>query len=102
MPGRPLGTLAAEHAVAEGSLWAGDLVSVRAEAGTLIADRTTSSSAFYAPDDVLERTPLDGAAAPETLRRALDALPPPRTRDEPRWEPDPEQLEQLRSLGYVR
>jgi len=93
----------ARFSVAEGSLWSGDLLSVRSDDGTLLLDRRSGRSVFYAPGDVAESTPLP-ATTPEAqrLRRILDALPPERTRvDEPR-QFTPEQLEQLRSLGYVQ
>lgn len=105
LPGGVLGAAgpgAAPPAVAQGSLWAGDLVSVRTDAGTLIVDRDAGSALFYAPDDPLELEPLPPEAAPAELRALADAVPLPRQRDAEAWEPTPEQLERLRSLGYLR
>ncbi len=103
LPGHPLGRGGADHAVAEGSLWGGDLVSIRSDAGTVILDRGSGYAGYFAPEDPSETRPLAivSPAATEMLRR-LEALPPPRRRGAPEWEPDREQLEELRSLGYVR
>ncbi len=55
-----LGTHAADYAVAEGSLWAGDLVSVRSDRGTLILNRDDGEATYYSPDDTFELEPLPG------------------------------------------
>lgn len=102
-PGQPLGGAGARWAVAEGSLWAGDLVSVRGDAGTVILDRGTGESRFFTPEDRGELLPLpvDDGTARELLEllRALPTVEEGRSVD---WQPDEEQLRQLRSLGYVR
>lgn len=100
LPGRPLGRGGAEYAVAEGTLWGGDLVSVRSERGTLILDRASGASLRFAASDRAEATPIQGGAP--GLREILDALPPPRTRDDRPHELTEEQIEQLRSLGYIK
>lgn len=98
-----LGTHAADYAVAEGSLWAGDLVSVRSDRGTLILNRDDGAATFYAPDDTfeLEPLPVDSQEARDLLG-LLEALPALGTQEA---NPNPlteEQLERLRSLGYIR
>jgi arylsulfatase A-like enzyme len=103
LPGFVLGMGSASYAVAEGSLWAGELASVRSEHGTVILNRDDGEARFYAPDDPLELTPLP-IESPQArglldLLKALpeaadpDATPQPLTED---------QLERLRSLGYIR
>jgi len=103
LPGFVLGTHDAGYAVAEGSLWAGDLVSVRSDRGTVILNRDDGEAAYYAPDDTFERTPLpvDSEDARELLS-LLEALP---ASGSATTTPNPlseEQLERLRSLGYIR
>jgi len=103
LPGFVLGTNDARYAVAEGSLWAGDLVSVRSDRGTLILDRDDGEAAYYAPDDTLELTPLtpDSEDARD-LRDLLEALPEAGAAS---TTPNPlseDQIERLRSLGYIR
>src|SRR5262249_3831064 len=104
LPGQDLSRVGAGHAIAEGSLWAGDLVSVRAESGTLILDRTRGAVQLFAPDDVTEQRNLHGTRPDieEPLRGILPALPPTRRTDPAAWRPTPDQLRQLRALGYVR
>jgi arylsulfatase A-like enzyme len=99
LPGRPLGSGSAPYAFAEGSLWGGDLFSVRSDAGTLILRRDDGAQQFFGPDDVLEREPQ--AAGPEALLELLRSLPELRAPGRTPVEPTPEQLEKLRSLGYA-
>jgi arylsulfatase A-like enzyme len=103
LPGFVLGTHDAGYAVAEGSLWAGDLVSVRSDRGTLILNRDDGAAAYYAPDDTFEHKPLpvDSEDARELLRllESLPAAGSTTTTPNPLGE---EQLERLRSLGYIR
>jgi len=104
LPGHVLGRGRSDVSVAEGTLWAGDLASVRSDLATLILDRTDGRRWLFAPEDPLERHDLDGLR-PElesSLESILRALPPTRTDSQEVWQPSPEQLEQLRSLGYVR
>jgi arylsulfatase A-like enzyme len=103
LPGYVLGTHDAGYAVAEGSLWAGDLVSVRSDRGTLILNRDDGAAAYYAPDDTFEHTPLpvDSEDARELLR-LLEALPAAGSTTTTPNALSEEQLERLRSLGYIR
>jgi arylsulfatase A-like enzyme len=102
LPGRILGRGGAAYAVAEGGFWSDDLVSVRSDEGTLIVSRTTSTGAYFGPDDVLERRRQSLELAERTrLAGILRALPPRAPGEQP-WEPTEEQLRQLRSLGYIR
>ena len=102
LPGFVLGSRSAEYAVAEGSLWAGDLVSVRSERGTVILDRDNGDAVFFEPDDVLDLRPepVESDAARELLE-LLEALPPTATSSTTPRPLSEEQLERLRSLGYV-
>jgi arylsulfatase A-like enzyme len=103
LPGRGLGDEAAPHAVAEGSLWAGDLVSVRSDGGTVMLHRERDAAVYYRPDDPREERPLPvTGSGPQELLSLLESLPPARTRGDEPWTPDAEQLERLRSLGYAR
>lgn len=105
LPGRSLiGGEPAADSVAEGSLWSGDLVSVRADEGTLILSRDTGQAAWFQPADRDERRPLavEPGTPGERLLDLLRALPPPPGARRDTWEPTEEQLERLRSLGYVR
>ncbi len=104
LPGRVLGRGGAKYSVAEGSLWSGDLASVRSDSGVVIWNRDSEAWQFFAPDDPGETRnlwttgPPPGNEAAELLRGL-----PPSGRDEPgEWELTPEQLDALRSLGYVR
>ena len=103
LPGRALGAGAAPAAVAEGSLWAGDVVSVRSDDGIVMLDRGRRTAVYYAPDDPLEERPQpptsDRARALLTL---LQALPPGSVRAGEAWDPTEQQLQRLRSLGYAR
>ncbi len=105
LPGQPLGSGSARFSIAEGSLWGGDLASVRSDRGTLIVNRTTGACELYVPDDRAEKRESWSGAPPVEkagLRALIDALPRSRTDEPGTWEPTPEQLERLRSLGYVR
>jgi arylsulfatase A-like enzyme len=102
LPGTTLDGSSARYAVAEGTLWDGDLVSVRSDDGMLQLDRKSDRVSFYASGDEAEASPIDGMTAPAAgLLGILRALPtdPART-DRPNALP-PEQLDQLRSLGYL-
>lgn len=102
LPGRVLGSGGADYSVAEGSFWAGDLISIRSDGGTLILNRDTGERQFFAAADVAEvgAQPADPSGHAD-LERLLLALPPQKRRDQPPWTPDAQQLEQLRALGYV-
>lgn len=103
LPGRPLGGEGASHSLAEGSLWSGDLVSIRSEEATLIWNRTTGRQQFFLAHDGTELESTDPAEHPagrDLLARLRD-LPTGDTSRES-WEPDPQELEQLRSLGYIK
>ena len=99
LPGRPLGSGPARYAIAEGSLWGGDLVSIRSDDGLLIVDRATGSTRFYTADDAQERNALDHG--PADLHQLLRALPLTIDRSVAPEALTDEQREQLRSLGYV-
>ncbi|MCP3981041.1 MAG: sulfatase [bacterium] len=103
LPGRVLGSGSARFAVAEGSLWGGDLVSVRSDLGTLISHRGEGTAEFFAPGDPFELRPAEPAGPEaERLTAILGALPGPRqSSDDPRELTD-EQLRELRSLGYLQ
>lgn len=103
LPGRPLGGEGAGYSVAEGSLWAGDLVSVRSDKGTLVLGRDSGRVMFFTPGDTGELGPLEQEALAEPeLLRILRALPAPRSPDREPRQLTEEQIEQLRSLGYIR
>jgi arylsulfatase A-like enzyme len=103
LPGRVLGPEGSRFAVGEGSLWAGDLVSARSDAGTLILDRGSGELTYFASGDTFEHDGRRGeeSADPELLRllRALPAAPVSPAEERELAE---EQLEQLRSLGYIQ
>jgi arylsulfatase len=102
LPGAVLGSAAAAHSVAEGSLWAGDLLSVRSAEGTLIVDPRTGARQYFGPDDPGETSSL-GSSHPSAVRLGalLDELPGPAEALVP-WELTEEQRERLRSLGYLK
>jgi arylsulfatase A-like enzyme len=103
LPGVVLGREGSTHSLAEGTLWAGDLVSVRSDRSTLILDRATGKMRLYGADDRLEHRPLPvDPDAQADLIELLRGLPPPQRRDDPARKLTEEQLERLRSLGYVR
>lgn len=104
LSGFALGTHDAGYAVAEGSLWAGDLVSVRSDRGTLILNRDDGKATYYAPEDKLELTPLPiESDAARDLLGLLEALPATGTAEAAPPKPlTEEQLERLRALGYIR
>jgi len=103
LPGRPLGREGARYSVAEGSLWAGDLVSVRSDLGTLIRNRTSGATLFFGPDDPGELRPGTALVGPAAaLAEILGALPPDSEPGARPYQPSEEQLERLRALGYVR
>jgi arylsulfatase A-like enzyme len=104
LPGEPLGGDGAPFSVAEGSLWGGDLVSVRSDSGTLILDRASGVQTFFAAGDDGETRPLPygTSGADETLLEILRTLPAERRQQDDTWEPTDEQLERLKSLGYLR
>ena len=91
--------------MAAGSLWSGYLLSLRADEGTLILDGQADRRWFYTPDDPLELAPPpqvlpeSSRETAERLEEILRALPPP-ARD-PSWELSDEELQRLRSLGYL-
>jgi arylsulfatase A-like enzyme len=102
LPGLVLGSGGAEYALAEGTLWAGDIVSVRSDAGTLFLHRDRREQRFYRPDDLFERKPLTREADIDPhLLRILRALPVRSGAPREPLQLTDEQLEQLRSLGYV-
>jgi len=104
LSGTPLGGgHGARYAVAAGSLWSGELLSARGDAGTLIRHRESGRTQYFASDDPLELDDLwdDRPREAEALSRLVDALPSP---EQPAavWRPDAEEIEQLRALGYLR
>jgi arylsulfatase A-like enzyme len=103
LPGGVLGTIDAPYAVAEGSLWAGHLISIRSVGGTLIRNHSTGAIAFYAPEDKLELHPLPiETETARELQDILEALPAvPTAPADPRQLTE-EQKNQLRSLGYLQ
>jgi arylsulfatase A-like enzyme len=103
LPGRVLGQADARFAVAEGTLWDGDLVSVRADVGTLILDRTTGAEQFFSPDDPLEQQPFPAQTTGEPqLLPLLRAIPIDTGYDRPPRELTEEEVDRLRSLGYIQ
>jgi arylsulfatase A-like enzyme len=103
LPGVVLGEAGSIYSVAEGSLWAGDLVSVRSDRATLILDRASGAMRLFGPDDRLEHQPLP--VDPDThsdLIELLKALPAPHATDDDARQLSEEQRELLRSLGYLR
>jgi arylsulfatase A-like enzyme len=103
LPGKVLGSGGSAYAVAEGTLWGSDLVSVRSDEGTLILNLDSGSTLFFDAGDSLELSGSDGLdRAGSDLLRLLWALPRPPARDEPAESLTEEQLEELRSLGYLR
>jgi len=80
LPGLVLGTGAAPRSIAEGSLWAGDLVSIRSDQGTLIENRTKGVTEFYDPADRFDGK--IGARGARGEKRRKDSHAQPRC---PRW-----------------
>lgn len=99
LPGFVLGHGTAEQSIAEGSLWGGNLYSLRSDEGTLIMQRSSGEGYFYSAGDTgeLQSAPLDAAGA--ALKERLDAVPVPRIQRPS--EMTDEQRERLRSLGYL-
>ena len=99
LPGFELGRGSAEQSIAEGSLWGGNLYSLRNDEGTLIMQRSTGESRFYSAVDTgeLQSIPLDAAAT--AMQERLEGLPLPRIQRPS--EMTDEQRERLRSLGYL-
>jgi arylsulfatase A-like enzyme len=104
LPGRALGSARADFAVAEGSLWGGDLASVRSDRGGFLWNRTTGRWQLFAANDAAETSDLarDGAPPRTPEVELLETLPPSRTSEPGEWTPRDEDLERLRSLGYIR
>jgi len=103
LPGRILSAEGARYALAEGSLWAGELLSLRSDAGTLIVDRTSGAMRHYAADDAGELRPLPVDATVQAERiELLRAIPGRPTRRDETRRPTEAQLERMRSLGYLR
>jgi arylsulfatase A-like enzyme len=102
LPGGVLGTVDADVTIGEGTLWGGRLISARSDAGTLILDRDSGDLRFYAPQDTWERHPMTEARqADPSLLELLRALPERDTTSRDAVPLSDEQLEKLRSLGYV-
>jgi len=103
LPGSQLGSGHQSSTTAGGSLWSGNLLSVRTDDGTLIFQDETGETRLFAADDPLEQEDLSGSRPDllEKLGRLLPESPALRNGRNSRV-PDPEELEQLRSLGYVR
>jgi membrane-anchored protein YejM (alkaline phosphatase superfamily) len=103
LPGKVLGTAGSTYAVAEGSLWGGDLISVRSDDGSLILNRDTGSTIFFDAADIMELSGSSAAGNAEPdLLQLLHALPRLPTRDEAPEALTEKQLEELRSLGYLQ
>jgi len=104
LPGSVLGSGRSGPSRAEGSLWSGEMVSIRNEEGTLIRYRASGRSLLFASDDLKETSDLS-RKNPALLRKmeaALAASDPGIRREGESREPDQEELERLRSLGYVQ
>lgn len=104
LPGTDLTQRHANSATANGSLWAGDLVSVRTDDGTLILDRSTGARFVYGPDDPLELHDLRDSD-PLRLRRLMEQLPVEGQLHgdaDKTWSPSDDELQRLRSLGYIQ
>jgi arylsulfatase A-like enzyme len=102
LPGKVLGAGGSAYAIAEGSLWGGDLLSARSDAGTLIIRRNSAAMITYAADDPLEENGLVGEEhAQSELLELLRTLPAPPSRDDPPVALSDDQIERLRSLGYL-
>ena len=79
------------------------MLSVRSDDGTLIMRRENGALLTFAGGDKLERNGLLGEEhAPAELIELLRALPAPPARNAPPERLTEEQLETLRSLGYLR
>jgi arylsulfatase A-like enzyme len=103
LPGGVLGSGGSPYAVAEGNLWGDELLSVRSDDGTLILNLATGSTLFFEADDTLELSGTDSLdRAGSDLLRLLWALPRPPATDESPEALTEEQIEELRSLGYLR
>jgi arylsulfatase A-like enzyme len=103
MPGKPFGSGGSPYAIAEGSLWGGELLSARSDSGTLIIRRNSAAMISYAPDDRLEENGMAGERyAPPDLLELLRALPAPPSRNDPPVRLTGDQIERLRSLGYLK
>ena len=103
LPGQRLGSGGVRYAIAEGSLWAGDLVSIRSDQGTLIWHRKQGWQRFFAGADELELEALDPLPAEgEELLRLLRALPSAHSQPGTETIPSQDQLELLKELGYTR
>jgi arylsulfatase A-like enzyme len=101
-PGVVLGSPPPPYVVAEGSLWGGDLVSVRGDDGTLMVERRSGATRYYAAADLLETNPLPVPSPAQDLAEIVRAIPPLRRRDDTPVELSDEQRERLRSLGYLQ
>jgi len=99
LPGFVLGQGSAAEAIAEGSLWSGDLYSIRTDAGTLMMRRSTGDTSFYAADDPGEFQSGSVDPAMPGLQERLDAIPRPRVQAPS--EMTDEQRARLKSLGYL-
>lgn len=102
LPGRPLDEQGSSYSVAAGSLWAGYLLSIRSDDGTLILDRAGGRRLFFPPEDQAEKREAR-ASHLRTANRLEDIL---RTLPDPlqdvAQELTDEQRENLRTLGYIQ
>ncbi len=102
LPGGVLGRVDAPYSIAEGSLWGGNLISIRGDEGTLIRELDGGGDRFYAADDpeerrsVADRDPAEMAA----LGEVLSLIPAP-GEGQIAVEIDPDKLKVLRDLGYI-
>jgi arylsulfatase A-like enzyme len=104
LPGQVLGRSSAKLSVAEGSLWSGELTSARTDLGTIIWSRDQDVLQFFGAEDPSEMRNLWPSGPPpgnETVK-LLRALPPSRSDEPGEWVLTPEQIDALRSLGYIR
>ena len=101
LPGGVLGRFDAPHAVADGSLWAGRLLSIRSDRGALVLGPGGDVLHAFGPDDSREREDLAGAdlEASEELAGELRKLP--RVDAGAAWSPDAATRRRLRALGYL-
>ena len=102
LPGQVLGSAGVAYSVAEGSLWAGELISIRGAEGTLIQLQDGGSVTFFAAEDDAESLSVPAGTSPDAraLIDALQALPPLGSLQEP-WQPTEEELQRIRALGYA-
>ena len=103
LPGRALGEVGMPYSVAAGSLWSGHILSIRSDMGTLILS-PSGVGRFFAPDDQAETVDVRdrNQQTADRLEDILRTLPQPTRAPAPGWELTEQQLQNLRTLGYIR